>query len=61
MRGVEMARTHLKPEHFGEALVTALLRKIAEQGSVSAINCFSTQDRQPVRMTDLLNRIGVGG
>jgi hypothetical protein len=55
-----MARTHLKPEHFGEALVAALLRQIAERDTFAELHCYSTQDRQPVRMTELLARMGIG-
>lgn len=52
--------THLKPEHFGEPLVAALLQRIVNEAKLQEVPCYSAVDRLETTLATALTRLNFG-
>ena len=53
-----MSDTRLRPEHFGEPMVCAVLQRIAESGRLDQVRCHSPNSRSSVSFAEAINTLG---
>jgi hypothetical protein len=56
-----MAKTCLRPEHFGERLVHRLLETMVREGRLNEIRCHRRGEDTPISLSELLTKLGVEG
>ena len=54
-----MPSTHLRPEHLGEPLISAILQSLADNSRLSAVPCYSPSNGQSETFAEFLARKGV--